>query len=290
MQGSEAQFMFGKREDFDLGLNELIGFPNDEKVVNEMFREHCEHASANKTIVANNYGVSTTPLEEWKAAAGRWTTKNPSFEGVEGFEAPRETRNLLPKHFRQIIPLATLMEPPSLEELREWTNPTAAEQRRWDSEEAESCDEPATRAAMLVRRGRRCVWRAGLGAAEVLALRMWSGPMFVEYNAVLRGRVRGAFTTTLHAVHSGIYKLSKVTPPGKVYRGVANRAITGTDLKAGSFVEMGAQSFTRDKNVALTYSRGKGDAASYLFEVQVAPPPSGFPPIAVRATALSRHH
>ncbi|KAJ1466793.1 hypothetical protein T484DRAFT_1987579 [Baffinella frigidus] len=272
VQGSEAQFMFGKREDFDLGLNELIGFPNDEKVVAEMFREHCEYASANKTIVANNYGVTTTPLEEWKAAAGRWTTEHPRFEAVEGFKAPRETcslRHLPPKHFRQIIPLETLLDPPTLDELREWTNPTAEEQRQWDSEETGPCDEPAARAAVLVRRGRRCVWRAGLTAAEVLALRMWSGPMFVEYNWVLRRRVRGAFTTTLHAVHSGIYKLSKVTPPSKVYRGVANRAITGKDLKAGSFVEMGAQSFTRDKNVALTYSRGKGDAASYLFEVQV---------------------
>ena len=130
-----------------------------------------------------------------------------------GFKAPQETA---PNHFRQIIPLTQLMDPPTAEELREWKNPTAEEQQRWDSEETEPCDEPAIREAVLIRRGRRCVWRAGLTAAEVLAVRMWSGPMFVDYNAMLRGRVRGSFTTTLHAVHSGIFKLSKVTPPGKV--------------------------------------------------------------------------
>jgi len=116
----------------------------------------------------------------------RWTPDDPSFEAAEGFTAPQETRNLPPQHFRQIIPLAHLMPPPTPDELREWTNPTADEQRRWDSEEAAPCDQfvpgvtpsqpmdkgsqpadKATRGAVLVRRGRRCVWRAGLNPAEV---------------------------------------------------------------------------------------------------------------------------
>jgi len=155
-------------------------------------------------------------LEQTPDSTARWTPDDPNFSAEEGFKAPQETRNLAPKHFRQIIPLAQLMDPPTPEEVREWETPTVDEQRRWDSEESSPCDEAGTREAVLVRRGRRCVWRAGLAAAEVLALRMWSGPMFVHYNAMLRGRVRGEFTTTLHAVHSGIYKLSKVTPPGKV--------------------------------------------------------------------------
>ena len=33
LQDAKAQFKFGEREDFDKGLNELIGFPNDEKVL-----------------------------------------------------------------------------------------------------------------------------------------------------------------------------------------------------------------------------------------------------------------
>ncbi|KAJ1466559.1 hypothetical protein T484DRAFT_1861323, partial [Baffinella frigidus] len=53
-----------------------------------------------------------------------------------------------------------------------------------------------------------------------------------------------------------------------VYRGVKNRAITDKDLKAGHFVEMGAQSFTLDKNVAKSYSGDSDAKASYLFEVQ----------------------
>ena len=155
-------------------------------------------------------------LERTPDSIPRWTTDDQSFEAEKGFKAPQETRNLLPEHFRQIIPLAQLMDPPTPEELREWEYPTAEEQQRWDSEEREPCDEAATREAVLVRRGRRCVWRAGLTDAEVLAVRMWSGPMFMDYNAALRKKEKGAFTTTLHAVHSGIFKLSKVTPPGKV--------------------------------------------------------------------------
>ena len=71
VQGTEGQLRFGTRREFDGGLNALIGYPNDEKVLAEMFREHCEYTEREREIVTNNYGVTTTPLLEWKAAAGR---------------------------------------------------------------------------------------------------------------------------------------------------------------------------------------------------------------------------
>ena len=36
-----------------------------------MYLEHCGQAVADREIFATNYGVTTTPFEEWKAAAGR---------------------------------------------------------------------------------------------------------------------------------------------------------------------------------------------------------------------------
>ncbi|KAJ1487583.1 hypothetical protein T484DRAFT_1888801 [Baffinella frigidus] len=267
VQGTEGQLRFGTRKDFDGGLNELIGYPNDEKVLAEMYREHCEYKESAREIFTNNYGVTTTPLLEWKAAAGRWEPLNKSFETEEGFLAPRETKNIRPDHCRRIFSLDKLTQPPSPDEEREW---------------ASESEEGATRAVgaaegtdgAIVERARRCVWLGNLTKAEVLAVRLWSGPMYLLYNSVLRGW-GGGFTTTLHAVHSGIFKLSQVSPPERVYRGVANRAITGEDMRVGSFVEMnmswraGAQSFSRDKNVALAYSRVEGkNTASYVFEVQ----------------------
>jgi len=78
------------------------------------------------------------------------------------------------------------------------------------------------------------------------------------------------YTTTLHAVHSGIYKLSQKSPPEKVYRGVQNMVISNENFKMGSFVELGAQSFTRDRSVAENYSgaKSKESKASYVYEVQ----------------------
>ena len=86
------------------------------------------------------------------------------------------------------------------------------------------------------------VAKAGLKQAEVLALRLYSGPMYAWYNAVLRYTQAAAaevparlahialwraehsagetpFTTTIHVLNSAILKLSRVQPATKVYRG-----------------------------------------------------------------------
>ena len=145
---------------------------------------------------------------------------------------PHETKNIRPEQRRRMISLDELTRPPTEEEAAEW-----------ESEEIASSTVPDVwpeeTGAAIVRRARRCVWRGKLNKAEVLALRLWTGPMYLVYNSVLRGVETGGFTTTLHAVHSGILKLSQKSPPERVYRGVANRAIKGEDFKTGSFVEMG---------------------------------------------------
>jgi len=132
------------------------------------------------------------------APRGRWEPLNKSFEIEEGFSAPRETKNIRPDHCRRIFSLDSLTAPPSPDEESAW-----AEEER-DGGAAGGTEEEA-----IVQRARRCVWRGNLTQAEVLAVRLWSGPMYLLYNAVLRGWGKG-FTTTLHAVHSGIFKLSQV--------------------------------------------------------------------------------
>jgi hypothetical protein len=69
------------------------------------------------------------------------------------------------------------------------------------------------------------VKRAGLTPEEVIALRLYTGPMFSCYNAALRGfpaadvaKLQGnKYETTIFAIASGITKLSKISaiPPGR---------------------------------------------------------------------------
>ena len=81
----------------------------------------------------------------------------------------------------------------------------------------------------------------GLLEVEVAAMRLYTGPMYRLYNTVLRAQatggvlgpgsgfpdpamhgasVSGRFTTTLHAINSGVVKLSRLQPVCAVFRGV----------------------------------------------------------------------
>ena len=77
---------------------------------------------------------------------------------------------------------------------------------------------------------------------EIIALRLYTGPMFELYNAALRAwgnadargivppyslvcpglDVRGRFVTTLHVLNSGVLKLATVQPSLTVYRGISS--------------------------------------------------------------------
>ena len=92
--------------------------------------------------------------------------------------------------------------------------------------------------------GRKTVFKAGLTREEFAAVRLWSGPAYEQYNKVLRGldpKMKGCYTTTLHALCSAAYKLSRIGTPETVYRGLSGRAISEKDFSKGAFVERGAQ-------------------------------------------------
>jgi hypothetical protein len=100
------------------------------------------------------------------------------------------------------------------------------------------------------------------------------GPMYVHYNGVLRNKTKGSFVTTLHAINSGILKLSKQTKAATVYRGVAGGVLPkqfwspNEDGVMGG-IELGFMSTTTDRNVALGYMRQSNKAAKMLFEVRM---------------------
>ena len=129
--------------------------------------------------------------------------------------------------------------------------------------------------------------RAKLVLAEVLGARLFTGPMFMKYNASLRmfphdmfeGLQGNRYTTTIHAVVSAIIKLSKVwelPPSRKVYRGLSGMVLPQAFWKKDRFgcrggVEYACMSTTTDRSVAMQYTRGKDGMPQLptIFEVEV---------------------
>ena len=100
------------------------------------------------------------------------------------------------------------------------------------------------------------------------------GPMYVHYNGVLRNKTKGSFVTTLHAINSGILKLSKLTKAATVYRGVAGGVLpkqfwSPNEHGVMGGIELGFMSTTTDRNVALGYMRQPNKAAKMLFEMRM---------------------
>ena len=106
---------------------------------------------------------------------------------------------------------------------------------------------------------------------ELIGTRLYTGPCFVKYNAVLRG-VRSKcsiqfarwfasckgnqYTTTLHIMNSGIGKLSKLTVAQRVYRGIAGGVLppefwAPNEYSVKGGVEFAFLSTTTDYNIAL---------------------------------------
>ena len=88
-------FAFGNQSDFRGGLDERIGAPS-EQVEEEMEREHTAYAYSTQVFKTSNYGVETTPLQEWAFV-------------VDAAAAPKEEPGLC-EHPRQPKPLQHFIE------------------------------------------------------------------------------------------------------------------------------------------------------------------------------------
>mmetsp|Transcript_40793 Transcript_40793/g.119043 ORF Transcript_40793/g.119043 Transcript_40793/m.119043 type:complete len:330 (-) Transcript_40793:173-1162(-) len=123
---------------------------------------------------------------------------------------------------------------------------------------------------------------------EFVAGRLYTGPMFIKYNAVLRGHGNGAappflrqqfelvcrgniYGTTLHVIDAAISKLAKIMRAETVYRapgGLLPREFWVEDDASGTIggVEFAFMSATTERAVALDYARrGK---AGVLLEIR----------------------
>ena len=228
--GADFTLQYGGLETFYGGLEGAVGSP-DPKIWPAMEREHTSEADADAVFTASNYGLTTTPRDEWAfvvAPGRRW--------------AEERTGQL---HRRQPM-LVTELE--------------ARVKAR--SDELQLLGEPA------------------LLLTEALGGRLYTGPMFVKYNDLLRGfgpNLAGClgnrYVTTTHVINSCLVKTSKLTRAAKVYRGVTGGLLPDAFWKPNAQnvrggVERAFLSMTLERSVAMQYASRPGKPG-VIFEAQM---------------------
>eukprot|EP01051_Picozoa_sp_SAG22_P005512 SAG22_NODE_329_length_12249_cov_27.341646_7_plen_1215_part_00 len=239
------------------GLVKLVGEP--QKNVGEAVRaEHCDvrdgFGCSRAELTSGNYGVAFTP-EEYRFVA------DPTF--VEPMSCGLEWENQrppIPGGLRRALDIRDLADPHvAVARIRQ-----SFKQMGWPESAVTVSSYEALRLAQV----------------ELIAMRLYTGPCFILYNAALRAMgtggtvafglpahllgtsVRGRFTTTLHAINSGVIKMSRLQPKCEVYRGMNGMKLPKSFVQPDVFgvrsgVEYGFMSATLDRTVAEKYSKGK---------------------------------
>ena len=216
------------------GLEGVVGGPSP-NFVHAMHAEHTERGDSHESFSTSNYGVKTCSSTEWRFVAepdappeGGWPTE----EKLAAASDARAMAHGRSKSTKKLIEAgARPRRPLPLDELHAIID---------------LCN---TRLGLMKE--------PSLILVEAMAARLYTGPLFPKYNAVLRGletpvvalrnemikrccatdaiaqyesgaltycEMRGShlntYTTTIHAINSSIVKLSKLTVATTVYRGV----------------------------------------------------------------------
>jgi hypothetical protein len=114
---------------------------------------------------------------------------------------------------------------------------------------------------------------ANLNEADVVVLRLYTGPLFRPWNKALRDKEGlEQWATCIAVLYSAVIKLMKNAPPTTVYRGLDESG--GWELppeflyaEHGKFaggIELGFSSTTEDFEVAVKYSGGKENKGTIL--------------------------
>ena len=235
---------FATLQQFYDGPEKLIGNPNP-KAVEGIRREHCERKNADTMLTTPNYNITTSPRIEYF-----FVVDPHSLTLVDGFpHTPRDSS----KWSQAFKNLWRGNHGRDILVLQSFTNHSTAQ-------------------------------KAGLGEAEVVALRLYTGPMYIWYNAVLRRYPKtildslegNRYETTIFCMISGIIKLSKLTEvpeDRRVYRGLGGAVLPDAFWsKSDGFrggVELGFMSTTTDLRVAMQYSGNSDGKRSTVLEIHV---------------------
>ena len=253
------KFMMAKMSEFHLcdikafydGLEVAVGMPNPD-LFESMRREHTKRSDSDIWFTTSNYLCHTSSCIEWYFVVD-----------------PARGKEVLK---RKSYP----------------SEATALERRKRRNErELDTFDV----AISDVNNRLRLQAQRPLRKEEFIASRLYTGPMFQKYNAVLRANAGESpqwmkdtfqtlckgnrYTTTIWVLNSAIVKLKVLTPAARVYRGLKGLALPEAfrtkdkhGIKGG--VEPGFMSTTLDYKVAMTYagaSETTKDASGIVFEI-----------------------
>eukprot|EP01052_Picozoa_sp_SAG31_P010372 SAG31_NODE_567_length_14028_cov_4.022328_11_plen_268_part_00 len=221
---------------------------NEKQWIDAMEREHCgvkedSWGKSEREWTTGNYGLQTTPRKEWRWVVhmeweGQVVSETPgAFEADERGARVASSRKELVSLRRRAMDIDALRDnAPAL--IFSMLDDMAKKDVR-----AVNDDGVLTQDETIKKEEIRDVYaNLGVNKAELIGLRLYTGPMFEFYNTALRARggkvpwgnhypllegedTSGRFVTSIHSINSGIIKLSALTPVVTVCRGASGRAL-----------------------------------------------------------------
>lgn len=231
------------------GLTRLTGAPGsqmEKPIMQWMEEEHCTVIDSDDTFEVGNYGTHTTSRAEWFFVV----RPDDGLEvlGLDEWPGAEEARN------RQDLPRQAY----PLEYFR----------GEWDA----------------VDRRLQAAGEQPLSIPEFVALRLYTGPLFRKYNAVMRASsgvrflenvfqdvcMGNRYATTIHVLTAAIVKLGKIVPADLVYRAPGGALPNSFWHKqpegCQGGLELAFMSTTTRKKEAMAYARRA--PGMILFEIQ----------------------
>ena len=307
-EGDTFRLAYGGIDTFFNGLEGLIGPPSPQ-LSEAMAREHCASVDSVAQFTTGNYGVTTTSEREYwfvvdpegglaRLGLTSWPVEQKLLaaqlarEELEKEEKKKEKK--WHKRGSKAIATATAAMAAATDKKGGMPGGDTAE----GAVDETVTDEPG----ISMRRARplggfEAEWsfideslealdQFALRQEEFVGARLYTGPMFVKYNACLRGIGVKAmephwtelcsgnrYTTTLHVINSAVVKLGKLQKAEKVYRGVSGgvlpaQFLTPSEGNIQGGCEYGFLSTTTHGDVALEYAAA-GGTAGIVFEMQM---------------------
>jgi ankyrin repeat protein len=225
-------------EDFYGGIDKRIGIVSLD-FLEQMRKEHCDFVGCNFEFTSNNYNITTCPEKEW-----RLITEGLGADGCK--TTTSRTNATVPRRFPAFW-------------WDDCSNPRIMYSDVFDAKE---------RSQLVIA---HLCELFGLLKEEVIAIILFTGPMYTVYNGILSNYPADIahafrpinFTTTIHAIISAIQKLSRQSPVQHiVYRGTSGRGYLPSSfwetpqdgLNVYGYTEFGVMSMTSSKEAALQYS------------------------------------
>ena len=251
---------FGTLATFFGGLESVVGSPSP-RVRAEMEAEHCARADSAAPFIVDNYLITTCSRIEWCFVVDAGDKGLARLRADADLDGKFDLDSGYPDE-KATLPAGA--RPRTSLPLDEFAAPLETHNARL-----------------------RSLSQPEVIKDEAIAVRLYTGPMFLKYNGVLRGLqsklpffvqrferlCRGnRYTTTLHALNSAIIKLSKLTVACNVYRGVSGGSLPAALRQRNEYgvrggVDLAFMSASTDRSVALHYA-GSGGGPAVALELQ----------------------